>query len=306
MKIYIPDVNESWVVDRFREEFYDYNSKITTNDIKTADIIWIIAPWIWKKIKRKNLKNKKVLCTIHHFEEKDFEKEGLKNFNKLDKYVDQYHVISELSFKQLKSLTLKNVTKIPFWVNQNIWFDISDTKILRENYNIDTQDFVVGSFQRDTEGFDLVSPKLIKGPDRFIEIIEKLKYKNPLVLLSGKRRQYIINRLEKLEVRYKYFEMVDVKVLNELYNCLDLYIVISRVEGGPQSIVECATNKTPIISTDVGIASEILSENSIFNMNNFEKAIPDIETAFKNSSPLRIPQGFEKFNEMFNLMHFKK
>ena len=83
MKIYIPDVNESWVVDRFREEFYDYNSKITTNDIKTADIIWIIAPWIWKKIKRKNLKNKKVLCTIHHFEEKDFEKEGLKNFNKL-------------------------------------------------------------------------------------------------------------------------------------------------------------------------------------------------------------------------------
>ena len=58
MKIYIPDVNESWVVDRFREEFYDYNSKITTNDIKT-DIIWIIAPWIWKKIKRKNLKNKK-------------------------------------------------------------------------------------------------------------------------------------------------------------------------------------------------------------------------------------------------------
>ena len=100
--------------------------------------------------------------------------------------------------------------------------------------------------------------------------------------------------------------MVDVKVLNELYNCLDLYIVTSRVEGGPQSIVECATNKTPIISTDVGIASEILSENSIFNMNNFEKAIPDIETAFKNSSPLRIPQGFEKFNEMFNLMHFLK
>ena len=28
--------------------------------------------------KKKNLKNKKVLCTIHHFEEKDFEKEGLK------------------------------------------------------------------------------------------------------------------------------------------------------------------------------------------------------------------------------------
>ena len=74
MKIYIPEVNESWVVDRFREEFYKYNSKITTNDIKSADIIWIIAPWIWKNIPKKFLKNKKVLCTIHHFEDKDFEK----------------------------------------------------------------------------------------------------------------------------------------------------------------------------------------------------------------------------------------
>ena len=88
MKIYIPEVNESWVVDRFREEFYKYNSKITTNDIKSADIIWIIAPWIWKNIPKKFLKNKKVLCTIHHFEDKDFEKKGIKNFNKIHKYID--------------------------------------------------------------------------------------------------------------------------------------------------------------------------------------------------------------------------
>ena len=76
MKIYIPDVNESWVVDRFREEFYDYNSKITTNDIKTADIIWIIAPWIWKKIKRKNLKNKKVYAQFTILKKKILKKKA--------------------------------------------------------------------------------------------------------------------------------------------------------------------------------------------------------------------------------------
>ena len=34
--------------------------------------------------------------------------------------------------------------------------------------------------------------------------------------------------------------MCDFKTLNELMNCLDLYIVASRVEGGPRAINECS------------------------------------------------------------------
>ena len=53
--------------------------------------------------------------------------------------------------------------------------------------------------------------------------------------------------------------MVNFTELNELYNCLDLYIVASRFEGGPQSILECANTK-PIVSTNVGVAAEILHQ----------------------------------------------
>ena len=59
---------------------------------------------------------------------------------------------------------------------------------------------MVGSFQRDTEGHDLKSPKLIKGPDIFIEIIKKIKNKNLKVVLTGKRRQYVIKKLNELKV----------------------------------------------------------------------------------------------------------
>ena len=54
-------------------------------------------------------------------------------------------------------------------------------------------DFVLGSFQRDTEGSDLKSPKLIKGPDRLIKIIEsKNKESNKLIFFFlEKRRQYV-------------------------------------------------------------------------------------------------------------------
>ena len=48
--------------------------------------------------------------------------------------------------------------------------------------------------------------------------------------------------------------MADILLVNKLYNILDLYLVTSRIEGGPQAILECALTKTPILSTDVGVA----------------------------------------------------
>ena len=94
--------------------------------------------------------------------------------------------------------------------------------------------------------------------------------------------------------------MADFKMMNELYNILDLYIVASRVEGGPQAIVESGVTKTPIISTDVGFASDILSSESIFDMNNFENAKPNIDFAYKKSKELVIPEGFDKFIKMLS------
>ena len=117
-----------------------------------------------------------------------------------------------------------------------------------------------------------------------------------VVLLTGKRRNYLLENLEKEKIRYKYFEMMTFEGLNELYNVLNLYIVSSRFEGGPQSIMECAVTKTPIISTDVGIASEILSPQSIYSMNNFKNAKSDIKTAYKNVQEYLIPAGFDNFN----------
>ena len=145
-----------------------------------------------------------------------------------------------------------------------------------------------------------MSPKLIKGPDIFIDLVNRLnKTKNVKVLLSGTRRQYVINNLEKIGIPYEYFEMVQIDQLNEFYNILDLYLVSSRLEGGPQAVLECAVSKTPIISTDVGVASEILHPNSIYSLDNFEEAIPMVEYAYENSKKFMLPEGMNRFREMF-------
>ena len=85
-----------------------------------------------------------------------------------------------------------------------------------------------------------------------------------------------------------------------MYNCLDLYIVSSRYEGGPQAIFECALTKTPIISTNVGVAPEVLSPTSIYDMSNFSSARADVNYAFLNAQKYTIPNGFENFIQMFN------
>ena len=57
MKIFINKLNENWVVDNVISEWKNFNKKITTENVKNADIIWLIAPGLGKKCKKK-FKNK--------------------------------------------------------------------------------------------------------------------------------------------------------------------------------------------------------------------------------------------------------
>ena len=63
---------KNWVVDRFVSEWKAENKIFNTNSIKDSDIIWIIAPWTWRKLSKRCLKQKKVIATIHHIDEEKF------------------------------------------------------------------------------------------------------------------------------------------------------------------------------------------------------------------------------------------
>ena len=300
MKIFTLKANENWICDRFVEEWEKNNKDICEFNPAKADIIWILSSWQWKNIPLSLMANKKIVATIHHLVPEKFKQQQYKNFRDLEKFVDLYHVPSKKSYEQVRLFTEKKIKQVPFWVNQNLWFSLGKDKI-REKYGFKKDSYLVGSFQRDTEGADLASPKLEKGPDLFCDyVIEEFKKRNNLeVILAGWRRQYVIKRLQDNNIPFKYFELCDFTTLNELYNCLDLYVVSSRYEGGPQAIVECAITKTPIISTDVGLASNILAPESICSFDMLTKAEPNVEHAYNNVLKYKIPQGFEAFVEMF-------
>ncbi len=305
MKVYTTKINESWIIDRIKAEWIENNQNIITKSIYFADIVWIIAPWSIEVSTYKKFRNKKVVSSIYHIENSSSDSPEVIKILELDKYVHAYHTISKKTKLDLEKITDKPIYFLPLWVNQNIWFYIEDKNNLRDKFGFEAGDYLVGSFQRDTESYDMKSPKLVKGPDIFIEIVKQLnkKHSNFKVVLSGKRRNYVISELQKNKIDYKYFEMANFSTLNELYNILDLYLVTSRLEGGPQALVECGQTMTPIISTDVGIADEILSRESIMDSNDistFENSIPDINFAFNQSSKLTIPNGMLGYIRMFN------
>tara|TARA_R110000851_G_scaffold165263_1_gene310193 strand:- start:2373 stop:3311 length:939 start_codon:yes stop_codon:yes gene_type:complete len=303
VKVFALAPNENWICDRFCNEWNQFSNGEYTENIHEADIIWLLGAWAWRAVPLDYLSKKKVVATIHHITPSKFTKESLREFLSRDRYVDAYHVPCQQTSDFISKITNKDIYVIPFWVNQNIWAPTpeKDAAKNREKYNLPTEAFLVGSFQRDTEGSDLKSPKLEKGPDRFCNIVEKMhaENKNLEVVLAGWRRQYVIGRLKAAGIKYHYFELPEINVVSDLYNALDLYIVSARHEGGPQAIVECAATKTPIISTKVGIAASILDDSSLYEEEEYESAQPNISTAYKNVEKLFIPAGIQEFKKMF-------
>jgi glycosyltransferase involved in cell wall biosynthesis len=308
MKIFVLCANENWVVDHLAKEWIENNKSIYTNNIHEADTIWILSYYVAHQVPLELFKNKNVITTIHHIVPWKMNEERIAYYKFLNGITTIFHTLQEHTKTLLEKYVDKPIVIKPFWTNQNLWKHKYNKAYLREQYGIPKECYLIGSFQRDTEGDSIASgnysPKLEKGPDIFIDAVKALQIKhlNIRVLLTGRCREYIMSMLQKNNIKYSYFEMIDYKQINDLYNCLDLYIVSSRVEGGPRAINECAANQTPIVSTDVGVAKYILHKDSIFNMhdpNTVINATPCIDHAYNNVEQMFIPRYFTEFNKIF-------
>lgn len=61
-----------------------------------------------------------------------------------------------------------------------------------------------------------------------------------------------------------YLELNDHAAMNQFYNILDAYICMSRTEGAPVPMLEAMAAGLPVVSTDVGLAPELLEPEWVF------------------------------------------
>jgi glycosyltransferase involved in cell wall biosynthesis len=139
---------------------------------------------------------------------------------------------------------------------------VETKKTARSRFGIPESAMVVGSFQKDGVGWEEGNePKLIKGPDIFLAVINLLKQQVPelFVLLTGPARGYVIRGLQERNVPFKHIQFENNHAINEAYQALDLYMVASRQEGGPKALLESMAAGVPLVTTRVGQAMDLVS-----------------------------------------------
>ena len=148
-----------------REEIMTYGGPnyFTGNPVE-AEVIWLLANWTWRQTPLDLLTSKRVVTTIHHIDPNKINKQ---DYLERDKFTDAYHVPNEKTTKYLPKEINKNKIKIiPYWGNDKLWAPSAFSKeILRNKCSIPNNQLTVGSFQRDTEGFDLKTPQLQQFSD---------------------------------------------------------------------------------------------------------------------------------------------
>lgn len=155
------------------------------------------------------------------------------------------------------------IARIPIGLNLS-WFpeQSSESRVkAREKLGIPQDSFVVGSFQKDGVGWgEGLEPKLIKGPDIFVETMKRAQNGVPRIyaLLGGAARGYVKRGLEACSVPYTESYPRNPESVGQLYQALDVYLVASRVEGGPKALLESMASRIPLVTTRVGQAVDLV------------------------------------------------
>jgi glycosyltransferase involved in cell wall biosynthesis len=202
------------------------------------------------------------------------------------KCVDLWHTACSITRNKLIKFGVpeEKITVIPLGVNLSA-FGVptpQQKENIRSKLGIPKEKIVVGSFQKDGNGWgEGLEPKLIKGPDVFCDVVEKLSRRYDLfVILTGPARGYVRRRLESSGIPYSHHFLDEPDEVAMYYKALDLYIATGRCEGGPKSLVESLASGVPLVSTKAGMAPDIITDGE----NGFLCDVDDVDQIVQKST----------------------
>tara|TARA_Y100001970_G_scaffold270427_1_gene364296 strand:- start:818 stop:2011 length:1194 start_codon:yes stop_codon:yes gene_type:complete len=222
--------------------------------------------WLdWEKLMPK--RNKYIVSFFHGKPEDSIE---------VKKHIDDFLKTQNKIYKIITAATLIKNRLISWGINEDKIVLIHtgvDTKIfsipslakrniMRKKLNLNDSEIVIGSFQKDGIGWGEGNlPKKIKGPDIFVKTVELISKEFPItILLTGPSRGYVKNELRKRKIKFRHIFLDNYEEINNYYHALDLYIVASREEGGPKSMLESMASGVPIVTTNVGMAADFIKD----------------------------------------------
>ncbi len=250
---------------------------IEETDLDAADVIHCVCWEGLLKLPPEKLQGKRIIC---HVPGEPFRYFATPAHRLLMPLVGCWVNRSTLAIEEFARIGVET-RYVPYTTDVDVFrplpADDPSLQAMRTQYGIPADRYLIGSFHRDTEGGALDRPKLVKGPDIFVEMVSVLHDQgHPVhVVLAGPRRHWVRAALAERGIPFTFIGRIqdgdDVKVnvlprqtLNVLYNLLSVYVVSSRSEGGPQSVMEAAATGCTIVSTPVALALDILRPACVY------------------------------------------
>lgn len=153
---------------------------------------------------------------------------------------------------------------IPLGVDTDVFSPVTTQQkfACRKKLAIDDDAIVIGSFQKDGRGWhNGQQAKMEKGPDILCDVLETLAKSHKLfVLLSGPARGYVINRLSRAGIKFHHTGYLPhANDVAPYFQALDIYLIPSRIEGGPKACLEAPACGIPLVSTSVGMVPDLIT-----------------------------------------------
>ncbi|NOZ35169.1 MAG: glycosyltransferase [Chlorobi bacterium] len=171
--------------------------------------------------------------------------------------------------------------------------------LLKKNYNIDAvvlkNIFEVKEPENTNKEFILWVSRYhkLKRPDLFLKLAEHFTEKNFVMIcpyndsnkVDWQKLKEEANKISNL----KFIEKIPFREIQEYFNKAKLFINTSDFEGFPNTFLQAAQGKTPVVSLNVNPDNFITEYNcGIFAEGNLEKLLSETEKLLQNKADLKI------------------
>lgn len=191
------------------------------------------------------------VVTVHH------DIREIDKFHNIGNWLDNYRKVENficLNSNQINFLkTILDNKK--YYLIPHGYSNLISTEDLNKKFkDRDTNKIRIGFFSKRY-------PRLIKGEQYFYDLVNRLNNKKFSFLLYGSNRSVEYKYLKECGFDVELYFDLPHHLLVQLYNNVDIQIILSGYEGGPASLVESLASGIPIISFNVGMVSDYIEND---------------------------------------------
>ena len=216
--------------------------------IDYIDIVHFLTPYVADYMPEFRARNKGIVTSIHHVVDWD----KLKPLTEADAIMVVAQEWKEYLLN--KGVADQKVHLFKNGVDSEVFRPLANQRSLKKRFNFELDLFLLGFCGKfSSNALDR------KGIQMFLKAIERLEQKEKFgIVITGPGWEKVIQELVKDNLKVYYFPFLPPHQMPMLYNALDAYIVTSNAEGGPAPLLENMACGTPVITTPVGIAKDVI------------------------------------------------